>query len=94
MVVWNSMLLEIIIMLLGVVKQHVRFIAFILDYANLGNGSFSEPDIGHHFAIQPSGSNFSFSFQIWNLSTVFSSSTSVPIVPIVCFIATLSPDLT
>ena len=26
MVVWNSMLLKIIIILLGVVKQHVRFI--------------------------------------------------------------------
>jgi hypothetical protein len=30
MVVWNSMLLKIIIMPLGVVKQHVRFIVLFL----------------------------------------------------------------
>ena len=29
MVVWNSMLLKIIIILLGVVKQHVRFITYL-----------------------------------------------------------------
>ena len=29
MVVWNSMLLKIIILTLGVVKQHVRFIFYL-----------------------------------------------------------------
>jgi hypothetical protein len=32
MVVWNSMLLKIIIMPLGIVKQHVRFIRLFFQF--------------------------------------------------------------
>jgi len=44
MVVWNSMLLKIIILPSGVVKQHVRFISYFL---------FNIPILQIHFPVLP-----------------------------------------